>query len=92
MKKGTSHKNQVNRLKRISGQVNGVVKMVEEQRYCLDIITQIKAIKSALVSVENNIVEEHLNHCLSSAMLTKDEKVAKGIVSEIKDLLRSSGR
>ena len=91
-KKGAPDKEQLKRINRIEGQVRGIKKMVEEERYCIDIITQIKAIKSALNSVELNIVEEHLNHCVNRAMVSKDEKRTKEIVSEIKGLLRSSGK
>ena len=62
MQKGTSHSNQVKRLNRVEGQVRGIVNMIEEERYCLDIIHQIKAVKSALSSIESQIVEEHLGH------------------------------
>ena len=68
-----SHSDQVNRLNRIAGQVTGVVKMIEDQRYCADILTQIKAIKSAIRSVESNIVETHLNHCVTRAIEGKDK-------------------
>jgi len=87
MKKGTSHKKQVNRLNRIAGQVKGVVKMVEEQRYCIDILNQMKAIKSALASVENEIVNEHLNHCVHQAIASKKQADANKMLSEIKGLL-----
>ena len=91
-KKGTPHKVQLNRINRIEGQVRGIKKMVEEERYCIDILNQIKAIKSALSSVETNIIEEHLNHCVNHAMVSKDQKRAKEIVSEIKSLLKSAGK
>lgn len=88
--KHPSHSGQIARLKRLSGQVNGIIKMIEDERYCVDILTQVKAAKSALKSVESNIVESHLNHCVSEAMSQKDEKIAKKIVSEIKEILKSA--
>ena len=91
-KKGTPHTDQLHRINRIEGQVRGIKKMVEEERYCVDILTQIKDIKSALSSVETNIVEEHLNHCMNHAMMAKDEKRTKEIVSEIKSLLKATGK
>ncbi|MBC87006.1 MAG: hypothetical protein CL677_07480 [Bdellovibrionaceae bacterium] len=91
MKMGASHKKQVNRLNRIAGQVNGVVKMVEDQRYCIDILTQIKAIKSALTSVERQIVDEHLNHCVHKAINSKKKSDANEMMDEIKELLKRSG-
>ena len=87
MKKGTSHKKQINRLNRIAGQVNGVVNMVEDQRYCIDILTQIKAIKSALASVEREIVDEHLSHCVHHAISSKKPAESDKMLGEIKELL-----
>ena len=88
MEKGTSHYKQINRLNRIAGQVNGVVKMVEGQRYCIDILTQIKAVKSALASVEKEIVDEHLNHCVQQAISSKKRTETDKMLGEIKELLR----
>ena len=87
-----SHSDQVNRLNRIAGQVTGVVKMIEDQRYCADILTQIKAIKSAIRSVESNIVETHLNHCVTRAIEGKDKKASDEMINEIKEILRSASK
>ncbi|WP_085993811.1 metal-sensing transcriptional repressor [Oceanobacillus senegalensis] len=57
-----------NRLKRIEGQVRGVQKMVEDDRYCMDILVQISAIQSALKNVGFSITERHINHCVSDAI------------------------
>ena len=67
-KKGACHLSHVTRLNRIEGQVKGVSRMIEEQRYCVDILQQIKSIKSALVSVELAIIDGHLNHCVHDAV------------------------
>lgn len=53
----------ISRLKRIIGQLHGVQKMIEEDKYCIDIITQTSAIKSAVSAVEDEMLESHLNHC-----------------------------
>ena len=58
----------INRLKRIEGQVRGIQKMVEEDRYCIDILVQISAILSALKQVGFTITERHINHCVSDAI------------------------
>jgi CsoR family transcriptional regulator, copper-sensing transcriptional repressor len=58
----------VNRLKRIEGQVRGIQKMIEEDRYCVDIIVQISAINAALKKVGFNLLESHTNSCVSSAI------------------------
>lgn len=58
----------VNRLKRIEGQVRGIQKMVEEDRYCMDILVQISAIQSALKNVGFIVTERHINHCVSTSI------------------------
>lgn len=62
------HKNQhnvVTRLKRVEGQIRGVQKMVQDDRYCIDIIVQTSAIKQAISTIEDIMLESHLNHCLT---------------------------
>ncbi|ASN04824.1 metal-sensitive transcriptional regulator [Virgibacillus necropolis] len=58
----------VNRLKRIEGQVRGIQKMVEEDRYCVDVLVQISAINAALKKVGFSITERHMKHCVSHAV------------------------
>ena len=88
MQKGTSHSNQVKRLNRVEGQVRGIVNMIEEERYCLDIIHQIKAVKSALSSIESQIVEEHLDHCVHEVMTSRNKAATEEKLIEIKRLLK----
>ncbi|PWE18900.1 transcriptional regulator [Marinicauda salina] len=66
------HKATLDRLKRIEGQVRGVSAMVAEDRYCIDILTQLSAIKSALASVEREVLKNHARHCLESAIASGD--------------------
>ena len=58
----------IKRLKRIEGQVRGVQKMVEDNRYCIDILVQISAIQAALNKVGLNLLERHVNHCVAKAI------------------------
>jgi DNA-binding FrmR family transcriptional regulator len=90
--KGTSHKSQLNRLSRIEGQIRGLAKMVEDERYCIDILTQIKAIKSALISVEMGIVEEHMKECVAEAVKASDKKKRDKVLKEILSLLKASSK
>jgi len=60
-------KSQLARLSRVEGQVRGVARMVEEDRYCIDVLTQIRAVRAALDKVEQEILHEHLNHCVAHA-------------------------
>ena len=73
-----SHKNQIDNLKRIEGQLRGVQRMIEEGDYCIDILTQIKAIKNSIVSVEGKILKSHLRQCVRDSLNgddTFDDKV-----------------
>jgi CsoR family transcriptional regulator, copper-sensing transcriptional repressor len=56
------------RLRRIEGQVRGVAKMIDEDKYCIDVLTQISAVNSALQSVALGLLDEHLNHCVTNAV------------------------
>ncbi len=73
-----SHRQQaLQRLKRIEGQVRGIQKMVEQDRYCVDILTQTSAVAAALHGVEDLVMENHLNTCVAEAMKSNDP-VQKG--------------
>ena len=88
MAKHPCHDKDLPRLNRIGGQVDGVKKMIEEGRYCPDILTQIKAIRSALKSVEANILERHLASCVTSAMQSGGKKEQNKKIEEIKELFK----
>jgi DNA-binding FrmR family transcriptional regulator len=77
----------VNRLKRIEGQVSGVRKMVENDRYCIDILNQTAAVASALRNVENIVMENHLNTCVADAMKSEDEEVKREKTEEVMDVI-----
>ena len=62
------HQGSIRRLKRIRGQVEGLIRMVEERRYCPDILTQTAAVKSAIKAVEMEVLERHLRHCVRHSM------------------------
>ena len=66
----------VKRLHRIEGQVRGIERMVEDERYCIDILTQIAAATTALESVAFRILDEHVNHCVAGALESGDAEVA----------------
>jgi DNA-binding FrmR family transcriptional regulator len=88
--KGTDHHSALPRIKKIAGQVNGVLKMIEDERYCVDILTQFKAIRSAIKSVEAKILEEHLNHCVHQAVKSGNSKQGKQMVDELITLVKKS--
>ena len=82
----------VNRLSRIEGQVRGVTRMVEEGRYCIDVLTQIRAVRAALVRVESELLKGHLNHCIEDAIVSGDETEQRRKASELIELLERSAR
>ena len=73
----------LNRLRRVEGQVRGIEKMVEDDRYCIDILTQIAATATALESVGLKILEEHTRHCVARALASGDEAVAREKTEEL---------
>jgi DNA-binding FrmR family transcriptional regulator len=79
------------RLKRIEGQVRGLQKMVEDDRYCADIMTQISSVNEALRSVGKELMKNHLKHCAATAIRSSDEEAA-AMYDEIVDLMYKSGK
>ncbi len=69
--------NYAKRLRRIEGQVRGVAKMIEDDKYCIDILTQISAVNSALQSVALGLLDEHLGHCVSHAVAEGGDEADK---------------
>jgi DNA-binding FrmR family transcriptional regulator len=65
------------RLRRIEGQVRGIAKMIDDDKYCIDILTQISAVNSALQSVALGLLDEHLHHCVSDAVAAGGEEGEK---------------
>lgn len=81
-------KNLLSRLSRIEGQVRGVANMVEQDRYCVDIVTQIAALRSALDAVALRLLEDHAEHCVSSAIRNGDDRALPELLQAIKRLHR----
>lgn len=77
---------EISRLNRISGQVEGIKKMIHERRYCPDIITQLRAIRAAVIAVEIIILESHLETCVTDVFHTSDEDEKHKKIQELKDL------
>lgn len=87
MKQPTTHKEQLTYLKKIEGQVRGIQKMIEEGRYCVDIITQIHSVLGALMRVENGVFRKHLDGCVANALKGKSEKEKELKVAEVMELI-----
>ncbi|HWA80043.1 MAG TPA: metal-sensitive transcriptional regulator [Acetobacteraceae bacterium] len=71
------------RLKRIEGQVGGLLRMVEEDRYCVDVLTQIAAVRAALHKVEEQILRDHVGHCVAAAFASGDTEDQRRKVEEL---------
>ena len=71
------------RLHRIEGQVRGIERMVEEDRYCIDILTQIGAVTTALESLGMKILDDHVRHCVSEALASGDPEAARAKSEEL---------
>ena len=82
----------LNRLSRIEGQVRGVARMVGEDRYCIDILTQLQAARAALSRVETELLKDHLGHCVEAAITGGDPVEQRQKVGELIQLLDRSGR
>ena len=77
----------LNRLSRIEGQVRGISRMVEDDRYCVDLLTQFQAVRAALTRVESEVLKDHLDHCVMQAMTGDDMAERKAKAGELIELL-----
>ena len=68
------HIRNIHRINRIMGQLKGVEKMIVEKKYCMDILQQTRAVSSAIKSLENNILNKHIDHCLTDAIKKKQQR------------------
>jgi len=75
------------RLRRIAGQVSGVERMIDEDRYCMDVITQISAVCAALRTAEEIILENHLNTCVVDAIRSKDSVEQQEKIGEVMEFI-----
>lgn len=87
MEQITIHEEQLEFLKKIEGQVRGIQKMIQEKRYCVDIITQVHSIIGALYRVENEIFKKHIDGCVVKALKGKSELEKQKKINEIIELI-----
>ena len=92
MKKNPSHEDNLVALRRIEGQVRGVQRMIEDRKYCIDILNQIYAIRGALGRVEEKILEKHFQHCVTEAVTGSSEKEKKQKLDEILNVIQKTRR
>jgi DNA-binding FrmR family transcriptional regulator len=82
----------IKRLHRIEGQVRGIERMVEQDRYCIDVLTQISAVTTALESLAFRILDDHVNHCVSGALASGDSEKAAAKSRELLDAVHRFAR
>lgn len=82
----------IKRLSRIEGQVRGIARMVEEGRYCIDVVTQVSAVRAALARVEGEIIKDHVGHCVEHAIMSGDKSEQRRKVVELVETLGRMGR
>jgi len=80
------------RLKRIEGQVRGLSRMVEEDRYCIDIVTQIAAVRAALRRVEDEVLRDHVAHCVEHAVASGSKAEQRRKITELMDVFSRTER
>ena len=80
------------RLNRIEGQVRGLAKMVDEDRYCIDVVTQISAVRAALRRVEEEVLRDHVAHCVEHAIASGNTADQRRKVAELMDVLTRASR
>jgi DNA-binding FrmR family transcriptional regulator len=80
------------RLQRIEGQVRGLARMVEGDRYCIDVVTQISAVRAALRRAEEEVLKDHVAHCVEHAIATGDKREQRKKVAELMDVLERAER
>jgi len=80
------------RLQRIEGQVRGLARMVEEDRYCIDVVTQISAARAALRKVEEEVLHDHVAHCVENAISSGNKAEQRRKVAELMEVLSRTAR
>ena len=80
------------RLGRIEGQVRGLARMVEDDRYCIDVVTQISAVRAALRKVEEEVLRDHVGHCVEGAIASGNKTDQRRKIAELMDVLGRADR
>ena len=84
--KSSCHRPLIPNLNRISGQIKGVARMVEEGQYCINILDQLRAAKSAITTVENKILEKHIQECVTTSLKSQEDVDTK--IHELMSILK----
>jgi CsoR family transcriptional regulator, copper-sensing transcriptional repressor len=85
---GGRHERVAKALRRIEGQVRGVSRMIDEERYCMEVVAQIEAVRAALRRVEVDLLRTHMSHCVKTAMASGDASARERVIEELLDVYR----
>ena len=80
------------RLSRVEGQVRGIARMVEDGRYCIDVVTQISAVRAALRKIEEEVLRDHVSHCVEHAISSGDRDEQRRKVAELMEVFGRADR
>jgi DNA-binding FrmR family transcriptional regulator len=80
------------RLRRVEGQVRGIARMVDDDRYCIDVLTQVAAVRAALRRAEEEILSDHVDHCVAHAIKSGNQAEQRKKVAELMEVLAQAGR
>jgi DNA-binding FrmR family transcriptional regulator len=86
------HEEALHRLKNVEGHIRGIEKMIEDDKYCIDVIRQIQAVQAALNKITTMILDEHLNSCLITAVRGDDPDERERVLQEITDIFEAATR
>lgn len=89
---GTPHHDELTRLRRIEGQVRGLQRMIEEDRYCIDILTQIRSVRAALGRVSDSVLHRHLHHCVAYALASGTAAEREEKLQEVLSVVETARR
>jgi len=92
MKHGYDKEALIKRLHRIEGQVRGIERMVDDDRYCIDILTQVAAVNTALESLAFKVLDDHVNHCVTDALASGDPQEAAAKSKELMEAVQRFAR
>ncbi|MBN1964067.1 MAG: metal-sensitive transcriptional regulator [Anaerolineae bacterium] len=88
----TTRADAIHRLKSVAGHVNGIIRMLEEDRYCIDVIRQIQATQTALARVSESILDSHLRTCVTTAIQDADQAERERVLGEITEVFRHTNK
>jgi DNA-binding FrmR family transcriptional regulator len=80
------------RIKRVAGQLEGIGRMVEQERYCIDVVTQVLAVRAALKRIEEEVLQDHVGHCVAAAIRSGDRDEQRRKITELMDVFARAAR